>query len=103
MTSKSQRLATRSSELARAFLHVLDEPRPAGVSPARELTSLREPVERFCRDARQAGIQPATIRRFVGALLDMSLPPGADPVLRREAVRDVERLVDHASCVTAFH
>ncbi|HZF68640.1 MAG TPA: hypothetical protein VEZ47_11415, partial [Gemmatirosa sp.] len=76
---------------------------PAGPSSTLHVASLREPVERFCRDARQAGVQPATIRRFVGALLDMSLPPDADAELRREAVGDVERLVDQTSVVTPFH
>lgn len=102
MSPNSQVLASQASELASAFLRVLDVQRNAAADGL-DVTPLRDAVEGFCRDAKRAGVRPTTIRHFVGALLEMALPAELAGEARRDAVRDVERLVDHAYFLHAFH
>lgn len=101
MSPNSQALASQASELASAFLRALDAQRSA--DGRLDVAPLRDAVEGFCRDARRAGVRPTTIRHFVGSLLDMALPSELAGDARRDAVRDVERLVDHAYFLHAFH
>ena len=101
MTPQSQFLSAHAGHLATTILRVLDaqgDPRTGAL----DVSPLRPTVEGFCRDAWRVGIRPTKIRHFVAALLDLALPPDVPTEWRRVAVRDAERLVDHAYFVHDF-